>query len=467
MARSSQLLLVATLTIATLAGVSTTQAQWNPSNGQWGKDDSTDIRIMTWNVKDAICRTNPKQEGVNNWCAVARIIAAMKPDILILQECGDNNGNGTGSNCDSVYQLGQVMNMLFAGGYDFYLSATVTSYVQAYDADVDLPYVFVSSETDGYNRNVIVSRFPFADLNGDSTSLRSDIYTIQADEYAPGGDGGIRGFMFAEIDLPDETYAGDIVIGNAHLKSGSGSSDIAQRHYAARNVAYFIDYFYNGAGTGTPDPNNKISDSPSATSILGDDTAIVVGGDWNEDEATNGRKGPAEWITLAEYSGGSDGTDRDRSDMTYDDAREPHSNVRYTLSNTKFDYLAWQDSIVTLRRDFIFDSTRLASASSWYPDEVLWGGSTSTISDYASDHCPVIIDLIAPMPSFEMADLNCDGAVNFNDIDPFVAALISESTYYADYPDCDFWLADINDSGVVNFEDIDPFVECLVSGGCP
>ena len=58
-------------------------------------------------------------------------------------------------------------------------------------------------------------------------------------------------------------------------------------------------------------------------------------------------------------------------------------------------------------------------------------------------------------------DLNCDGLVNFGDIDPFVLAITDASAYSLEYPDCDLNHADINGDGLVNFGDIDPFVTLL------
>ena len=58
-------------------------------------------------------------------------------------------------------------------------------------------------------------------------------------------------------------------------------------------------------------------------------------------------------------------------------------------------------------------------------------------------------------------DLNCDGTIDFDDIDPFIAALGGDGTYYAEYPDCNRLLADINGDGNINFDDIDPFVALL------
>ena len=67
-------------------------------------------------------------------------------------------------------------------------------------------------------------------------------------------------------------------------------------------------------------------------------------------------------------------------------------------------------------------------------------------------------------PVFQLGDLNCDGAVNAFDIDPFVLALTDPAGYAAAWPDCDIMLADCNGDGVVNAFDIDPFVELLTGG---
>ncbi len=61
-------------------------------------------------------------------------------------------------------------------------------------------------------------------------------------------------------------------------------------------------------------------------------------------------------------------------------------------------------------------------------------------------------------------DLNCDGAVNFDDIDPFVLALTGQAAYETAFPNCRWHHGDINRDGAVNFDDIDPFV-ALLSGG--
>ena len=58
-------------------------------------------------------------------------------------------------------------------------------------------------------------------------------------------------------------------------------------------------------------------------------------------------------------------------------------------------------------------------------------------------------------------DLDCDGDIDFDDIDPFVLALSGQAGYEAEYPDCNWMNADTDGDGAVDFDDIDPFVALL------
>ena len=60
-------------------------------------------------------------------------------------------------------------------------------------------------------------------------------------------------------------------------------------------------------------------------------------------------------------------------------------------------------------------------------------------------------------------DLNCDGAVNFGDVNPFVLALGGQAGYQAAFPNCNWLNADCNGDGIVDFADINPFVALLTS----
>lgn len=393
--RRAHALLLCTAAILPLAPASL--AQWDPANGQWRESDPANLRVMTWNVQDAICSTTTrKKEALNDWHALACVIASLRPDVLILQETGDNSGNGTGSGVDSVADLTTTVDLFLHGGPDPFRGGDVTSYIQKYAPGYDLPYVFVSSSNDGYNRNIILSRYPFADLNGDGKSQVPDVGFVFPDQWAPGGNGGIRGFMFAEIDLPNDIYVGDLVVGNAHLKSGGTSSDHDDRVHAAQNVGYYIYYLFGGGGTGTPDPRGKINDNPPVTSVLSPQTPVIWGGDWNEDEQKNGATvGPADWLVRGGGLGGADGTDRDTTDSRYDTATEFFTGSRNTQSSSKLDYIAAWDSAATSIREFVFVSSSIPSGS--YPPELLnFPNPANPIpalaSSSASDHRPVIVD---------------------------------------------------------------------------
>ncbi|MEW6252800.1 MAG: M28 family peptidase [Planctomycetota bacterium] len=58
-------------------------------------------------------------------------------------------------------------------------------------------------------------------------------------------------------------------------------------------------------------------------------------------------------------------------------------------------------------------------------------------------------------------DLNCDGLITFDDINPFVLALSDPAGYQAQFPNCSIMNGDLNGDGRVDFGDINPFVAVL------
>lgn len=445
--------------VALCAAATLAPAQWNPGNGDWGKQEPTDLRVMTWNIEDGIVSTSPrKNAGFNDWNGLVHVVAALKPDILILQEAGDRSGNGSGGGVDTAAELATTLELFMHGGVDPFLGGTVNAYVHLHDPAYDLPYIFVSNATDAFNRNVIMSRFPIADINGDGQAQFSNFVLIP-DAYQTGGNGGIRDFMHAEIDLPGETYLGNLVIGTCHLRSGGDSSDYTERLRASQNIAYFIDYFFNGAGTGAADPNNKVAFPSTTPAVLDANTPVIWGGDLNENEATNGRKGPAEWLTSAEFTGGTDGTDRNRSDSVYDSAFHPINGQTGTHSATnKLDYLLWQDSIAQVRRQFIFYSSGTGMTLGMLPPPVdAFPTQPLACSGLASDHRPVIVDFILPLAPADdcVADWNDDGALDFFDVADFLDDFSSQNL-----------AADLTGDGLFDFFDVADYLAAF-SAGCP
>lgn len=60
-------------------------------------------------------------------------------------------------------------------------------------------------------------------------------------------------------------------------------------------------------------------------------------------------------------------------------------------------------------------------------------------------------------------DVNCDGVVDFGDIDPLVVALLGQAVFEQAYPGCNWYNADCNCDGTVDFYDIDPWIVLLSS----
>jgi hypothetical protein len=68
---------------------------------------------------------------------------------------------------------------------------------------------------------------------------------------------------------------------------------------------------------------------------------------------------------------------------------------------------------------------------------------------------------------YPLGDLNCDGAVEFGDINPFVLYLSNNAAWQAEFPGCPPENGDINGDGTYgqwSFDDINPFVELLFGG---
>ena len=61
-----------------------------------------------------------------------------------------------------------------------------------------------------------------------------------------------------------------------------------------------------------------------------------------------------------------------------------------------------------------------------------------------------------------LGDMNCDDAVDFGDINPFVLALTNPAAYAQAFPGCDINHADINGDGNIDFADINPFIGLII-----
>ncbi len=64
-------------------------------------------------------------------------------------------------------------------------------------------------------------------------------------------------------------------------------------------------------------------------------------------------------------------------------------------------------------------------------------------------------------------DCNCDGYVSTADVEPFIDALIDLEDYYMMNPACDHLRADLNGNGSVDLDDVNPLVEMIIHNTLP
>jgi len=118
-----------------------------------------------------------------------------------------------------------------------------------------------------------------------------------------------------------------------------------------------------------------------------------------------------------------------------------------------------------------YDSPQCAIGNNhWAPGDGQWHALNGVIDEVRFYDVALSAETIqqiccATPPPF--GDMNCDGALDFGDINPFVLALTNPAQYEVLFPDCYLMNADINRDCWVGFGDINPFVECIVNGGCP
>ena len=342
---------------------------FDPENGDWTREASTYVRVMTWNLEKGLgpgvdtTPASPTQIG-SAYDYIGRICQALDPDVIAFQEV-------------QYGSVSSVENALQSWADQFFGTGTFE--------------VFASSEGDGFNRNAIVSRYPFVSLNGWSAT-QSDlpfIYPGPAPDYVPpGGNGGIRGWPHAGIDLPDAVYVANLMVGCSHLKAGSGGDDEQQRLDASQNIAYYLNYALNS----TSDPYDIMPNQPP--DALAYETPVILMGDMNEDENYNYRDGPVKW--MSEWFPGvtDDGTDKDGTPARPDQATDPLTGSRDTQggqNNRKVDYVITPDSIITVVEEFIFNSESCQSQE--LPSQLQGLLDADSASTRASDHRPVIVDL--------------------------------------------------------------------------
>jgi hypothetical protein len=140
-----------------------------------------------------------------------------------------------------------------------------------------------------------------------------------------------------------------------------------------------------------------------------------------------------------------------------------HADVRVSADGQNWTSI-WQNPDHEIADDaWLFQELELAGIADNQPTVYLRWGLGPT--DASWHYCGWNIDDVQvwAVRAVRPGDLNCDGAVNFDDINAFVLAIGDAAGYEAQFPSCNRMNADCNVDGLVNFDDINAFV-ALLSG---
>lgn len=351
------------------------------NNGSYAKNNPAYVRVMTWNV---FGRLGDPAEANTAWtagqmgsslAAVNLVVAALDPDVLLLQECGDVNSNPSYSTVLSNLQAWRNANR---PGFSLHLGNQSSGIYCA-----------------------ILSRWPFGSINGDGLTTHHDMPTLSpgpGNDWPEGGDGGLRGWVQAEVNLPDASYLGNLYLGCSHFKALSGATEEAERVQSAKNIAAFIQY---GLNLGT-DPLNIIPDAQQPPQPLAANTPVVWGGDFNTVNGNN----PVNILRSQNPGVSNDGTDRDGGDAWRSDSATAFNGTSGTYSGgSRLDWILVQDAVpgVSVNATFVFDTGRIPKIlntmqAQYTPPNMLGLLNNALISSVASDHFPVIADVVLPTP---------------------------------------------------------------------
>lgn len=368
------------------------------------RQDPADLRLVTYNVHwDSIFPDNDPNN--HNWRAYnmvdefRRVVAALNPDIMCLQEINPSrDAQDVADILDTVLPLGGGARWQAAIGYS----------------------------------NVIVSRYPLS---------------LIANQTVPAGQ---RAQSMALVDLPDGTYDRDIYIINEHYKCCGGSDNEAKRQQQSDAIVNWM----RDART----PGESIDLSAGTPMVVLGDLNIVEGpGPLNTlltgnifDEGTYGNDSPPDWD-------GSDATDGHPRHNVVGPDDYTWRNDNSSFAPGRLDYVVFTDSVATLVHRFVLNTTTMTqgdlNATGLQPFDVVVDPPGHF------DHLPAVVDLRLPSPVLPDGDVSLDGLTDGDDIGWFVNLVQAGSAgdplriAHADY----------NGDGVLDSVDIPGFLGVLLA----
>ncbi len=305
------------------------------------RQQSTDIRVMSWNVK-----TNSifPPDGVRQESFV-RIVRAIDPDVIAIQEV---------LRWELVDELTRLMNV----------------HVPLGDGE--------SWHVHRFSDNALVSRYPMIWTDGERTTP----YPIP--------DAGLPdfhlGFASALVDLPDSSGGADLLLVAMHKKSGASIENVQARQIHADKVVRYLRNLRESE-------HNDIVAGNSPIVLLGDMNAVpnassqpletLLRGDI-ADEETYGPDFKIDW----------DGTDMADANPSHNGLGHEHytwRNDNMPFPPSALDRILFTDSVMSVRQGFVLNTMTLS------PDELASLDLKKTDALYGGDpnyydHLPLVVD---------------------------------------------------------------------------
>ncbi len=305
------------------------------------REAGTALRIVTYNV---LWNTIFADVNAQRAAKFARIVTALDPDVLVLEEIGmsPQDRGKAGSRKRTAADVLKVMQAVapLPAGQDW--------------------HVFQGGD------NVIVSRFPLK---------------MTASHTQPPGE---RDLALALVDLPDDRFAADLYVVGTHFKCCGGTDNDLQRQQQADAImAWLRDARTLGGNVDVPPQTPLV--------VLGDLNIVggpqpletLLGGDI-ADEETYGADMAPDWddspLTDAHPLHNVQGPD----DYTWRDDNQPYKPGR-------LDYVIYSDSLLEVTKSFVLNTVAMTE-----PDLKATGlekyDTTEDDVGRAFDHLPVVVD---------------------------------------------------------------------------
>jgi endonuclease/exonuclease/phosphatase family metal-dependent hydrolase len=334
----------------------------------------------------------------------ARVAAVIAPDIWCFQEIYDHTATQVKTLMDTIQPLGN------ANGW----------------------YVYKPDE------HTIVSKFPL---------------TLQRTNTSPVG---YRGVAMAQVQLPDDKFARDLYLMNAHYKCCGGFDPERQKQSDA-----FVNWMRDARTTGGT--INLAANTPMM--VLGDINLVdgqqplttLLNGDI-QTNATFGADSLPDW----------DGSNNSQVFAVHNAVGPDNYTWRDDASGFapgRLDYMTYTDTVMSLKKSFVLNTVTMA------PADLTAAGLQQYDSVYANstlwDHMPVVADF-ALLPALLKGDFNLDGVVTSADIKAMLAALTDLPSYQSSQMLTAAELlkvGDLNSDGKITNTDIQSLLSLLAGSG--